>query len=112
SDTPVETTALTRCFGWDSSNCFMPHVHEFDRLLLDNLEGKMKNTISKLFVGKMKSYVRCINVNYENSRIEDYYDIQLNVKGCNTLSDSFLEYIREESCEGNNKYQTKTCGLQ
>ncbi|CAG8730823.1 21837_t:CDS:10, partial [Racocetra persica] len=38
--------------------------------------------------------------------------IQLNVKGCKTLSDSFIEYIREESCEGNNKYQTKTYGLQ
>ncbi|CAG8779078.1 16709_t:CDS:10, partial [Racocetra persica] len=113
SDTPVGTTALMRSFGWDSSDCFMPHdVQEFDRLLLDNLEGKMKNTISKLFVGKMKSYVRCINVNYENSRIEDYYDIQLNVKGCKTLNDSFLEHIREESCEGNNKYQTKTNGLQ
>ncbi|CAG8580724.1 23655_t:CDS:2 [Racocetra persica] len=44
SDTPVGTTALTRCFGWDSSDCFMPHdVQEFDRLLLDNLEAIGKN---------------------------------------------------------------------
>lgn len=29
--------------------------------------------ISKLFVGKMKSYIKCINVDYESSRVEDYY---------------------------------------
>lgn len=29
--------------------------------------------ISKLFLGKMKSYIKCINVDYESSRVEDYY---------------------------------------
>lgn len=29
--------------------------------------------IKKLFLGKMKSYIKCINVNYESSRSEDYY---------------------------------------
>ncbi|CAG8491651.1 11949_t:CDS:10 [Dentiscutata heterogama] len=76
----------------------------------------MKNTnlddaISRLFAGKMKNYVRCTNVNYESSRIKDYYDILLEVKGYKTLSDSLMNYICEESCEGN-KYQTETYGLQ
>ncbi|CAG8840963.1 6169_t:CDS:2, partial [Racocetra persica] len=75
SENSVGTVELTRSFGWDSSYCFMSHdVQEFDSVLLD----KMKNTsadgaISKLFAGKMKSYVRCVNKNYESSRIEDYY---------------------------------------
>ncbi|CAG8491983.1 14575_t:CDS:10, partial [Cetraspora pellucida] len=113
SNTPVETTELTRTLGWNAIDSFIPHdAQEFNRLLLGNLEYKMKDAISKLFIGKMKSYVKCVNVNYESSRIEDYYDIQLNVKGCKTLNDSFLEYIREESCEGNNKYKTETYGLQ
>ncbi|RIB10405.1 ICP0-binding domain of ubiquitin-specific protease 7-domain-containing protein [Gigaspora rosea] len=119
SDTPVETTELTKSFGWHLSDCNIRHdVQEFDRSLLDYLKNKMKNinsaddTISRLFVGKMKSYIRCVNVNYENTRIEDYYDISLEVKGCQTLSDSFMNYIREESCEGNNKYQTGKYGLQ
>ncbi|CAG8722751.1 6005_t:CDS:2, partial [Dentiscutata heterogama] len=114
SDTPVITTELTNSFGWDSSVCNTQHdVQEFDRVLLDYIENKMKNTnvddaISRLFVGKMKSYVRCVNVNFERSCIEDYYDILLEVKGHKTLSDSFMNYIREESCE----YQTETYGLQ
>lgn len=53
-------------------------VQEFNRLLQDNLERKMKGTpaegsIQQLFVGKMKSYIRCVHVDYESSRSEDFY---------------------------------------
>jgi ubiquitin carboxyl-terminal hydrolase 7 len=34
-----------------------------------------ERAISKLFQGKMKSYIKCINVDYESSRVEDYYGI-------------------------------------
>ncbi|KAF0549637.1 putative ubiquitin-specific processing protease 21 [Gigaspora margarita] len=118
SNTSVETTELTKSFGWDSSNCYVQHdVQEFDRVLLDYLENKMKNknaddTIPRLFAGKMKSYIRCVNVNYEYSYTEDYYDILLEVKGYKTLNDSFMNYILEKSCEGINKYQTENYGLQ
>lgn len=29
--------------------------------------------ISKLFRGKMKSYIECINIPYNSNRIEEYY---------------------------------------
>ncbi|KAL1915750.1 uncharacterized protein VTP21DRAFT_6509 [Calcarisporiella thermophila] len=118
SDQAVGTTELTKSFGWDSLDSFMQHdVQEFNRVLQDHLEAKMKNTpadgaIDRLFVGKMKSYIKCINVDYESSRIENYYDIQLNVKGCKTLMDSFKEYIAEETLEGDNKYMAEGYGLQ
>jgi ubiquitin carboxyl-terminal hydrolase 7 len=32
-----------------------------------------EGTINKLFVGKMKSYVKCVNVEYESSRTEEFY---------------------------------------
>ena len=75
----IATTELTRSFGWNTVDAFMQRdVQEFNRLLQENLERKMKGTpadgsIKKLFVGKMKSYVKCINVEYESSRTEDYY---------------------------------------
>ncbi|KAJ1650049.1 ubiquitin-specific protease ubp15, partial [Dispira simplex] len=118
SDKPVETTELTRSFGWDSIDSFMQHdVQEFNRVLQDNLEAKMKNTpaegaISKLFVGRMKSYIKCVNVDYESSRTENYYDIQLNVKGCKNLIESFRDYCAEEMLEGDNKYMAEGYGLQ
>ncbi|TPX38452.1 hypothetical protein SeMB42_g06732 [Synchytrium endobioticum] len=118
SDLPVATTELTKSFGWDALDSFMQHdVQEFNRVLQDNLESKMKGTqaegaISKLFVGKMKSYIKCINVDYESSRVEDYYDVQLNVKGCKNLLESFDNYVTVETMEGENKYQAEVFGLQ
>ena len=43
SEHSVGTTELTRSFGWNSLESFMQHdVQEFNRVLQDNLEGKMK----------------------------------------------------------------------
>ncbi|SAM09673.1 hypothetical protein [Absidia glauca] len=69
-------------------------------------------TIKQLFVGKMKSYIKCIDVDYESSRVEDFYDIQLNVMGCKDVLDSFHDYIREETMDGENKYMAEGHGLQ
>ena len=68
--------------------------------------------ITKLFVGRMKSYLRCVNVDYESARTEDFYDVQLNVKGMANLQDSFRDYVEVEMLEGDNKYQAEGYGLQ
>ncbi|KAI9350734.1 cysteine proteinase [Obelidium mucronatum] len=100
SDQPVGTTELTKSFGWDTLDSFMQHdVQEFNRVLQDNLESKMKGTkaegaISRLFVGKYKSYIKS------------------NVKGFKTLHDSFVDYIAVETLDGDNKYQAEGLGLQ
>ena len=79
SSSSVGTTELTKSFGWDTLDSFMQHdVQEFNRVLQDTLETKMKGTraegaISRLFVGKMKSFIKCIDVDFESSRVEDYY---------------------------------------
>jgi len=118
SDQSVDTRELTKSFGWDTMESFTQHdIQEFNRELQDNLETKMKNTdadgaISKLFKGKMKSYIQCINIPYNSTRIEEYYDIQLNVKGCKNLIESFDEYIKEETLEGDNQYMAEGHGLQ
>ncbi|KAF8201450.1 hypothetical protein BJ912DRAFT_1019409 [Pholiota molesta] len=118
SDQPVGTTELTKSFGWKSLDSFLQHdVQEFNRVLQDKLESKMKGTqaegaIAKLFVGKMKSYIKCVNVEYESSRIEEFNDIQLNVKGMKNLYDSFKDYVAVEMLDGENKYQAEGFGLQ
>ena len=47
-----------------------------------------QGTIAGLFEGKMESYVRCTNVDYESTRIETFFDIQLNIKGKKNGMDS------------------------
>lgn len=53
-------------------------VQELNRVLQDNLENTMKGTraegaIRKLFTGRMKSYIKCVDVEFESTRVEDYY---------------------------------------
>ena len=78
SDQPVSTTELTKSFGWKGFDSFLQHdVQEFNRVLQDKLETKMKGTdaegtIVRLFGGKMKSYIRCVDVDFESARSEDY----------------------------------------
>ncbi|KAK9478111.1 hypothetical protein V1514DRAFT_307930 [Lipomyces japonicus] len=118
SAVPVGTLELTRSFGWDTTDAFTQHdVQELNRVLMDNIEGKMKGTkaegaLTQLFVGQMKSFVKCINVDFESSRSEDFWDIQLNVKGMKTLHDSFKDYIQAETLNGENQYQATGYGLQ
>ena len=82
-DCEVSTRDLTRAFGWTSSDAFMQQdVQEMMRVLLDKLEEKMNGTvvdgaIKRLFAGKVRSFIRCVNVPYQSFRDEDFYDIQV-----------------------------------
>lgn len=114
----VDTAELTRSFGWDAKHIFEQRdVQELCRKLMEALEEKMKGTeaehsLEKLFVGKMRTYIDCINVNYTSSRVEDFWDIQLNVRGLKNLEESFKDYVAVETLEGENKYFAEGHGLQ
>ena len=71
-----------------------------------------ENALAKMFVGRMKTYISCIHVDYESSRVEDFWDIQLNVSGNKNLDDSFRDYIQVETMDGENKYFAEGYGLQ
>lgn len=118
SQFPLDTMELTRSFGWDNAEAFTQHdVQELNRILMDRLETRMKGTsvegkLGELFVGKMKSYIRCINVDYQSVRTEDFWDIQLNVKNMRDLKTSFENYIEVELMDGENQYAAQGHGLQ
>lgn len=118
SNKEVTTKDLTIAFGWTSVEAFMQQdVQEMMRILIDKLEDKMKNTLvdgyaKELFCGKIKSFIRCIHVDYESAREEEFYDIQLDVKGCLTLYDSFNKYIETEILDGDNQYDSGKYGKQ
>lgn len=115
---PVDTKELTKSFGWDTIDSFLQHdVQELARVLTDNLENKMdktdqKDVMKELFEGKCKNYIKCINVDFESSRTETFYDLQLNVKGCKDVYESFDQYIEEETLEGENQYHAEGYGMQ
>ena len=118
NDQAVSTNELTLSFGWETKHIFeQQDVQELSRILMERMEERMKgteaeNALPKMFVGKMKTYISCINVDYESSRIEDFWDIQLNVSGNKSLDDSFKDYIQVETMDGENKYYAEGFGLQ
>ncbi|GBG84805.1 hypothetical protein CBR_g39181 [Chara braunii] len=118
SDTSVATKDLTKSFGWDSLDSFMQHdVQELNRVLCEKLEDKMKSTvvegtIQKLFEGHLLSYVECIDVDFKSTRKESFYDLQLDVKGCKDVYESFDKYCMVERLEGDNQYHAEHHGLQ
>ena len=118
NETAVPTAELTLSFGWESKHIFeQQDVQELSRILMERMEERMKgteaeNALAKMFVGKMKTYISCINVDYESSRIEDFWDIQLNVSGNKDLDSSFKDYVQVETMDGENKYYAENFGLQ
>uniref|UniRef100_A0A674AL53 Ubiquitin carboxyl-terminal hydrolase 7 n=1 Tax=Salmo trutta TaxID=8032 RepID=A0A674AL53_SALTR len=108
SDKPVGTKKLTKSFGWETLDSFMQHdVQELCRVLLDNVENKMKGTcvegtIPKLFRGKMVSYIQCNCV--VSLSLQSYIQ-------CNFF-ESFKDYVAVEQLEGDNKYDAGEHGLQ
>ena len=84
---------------------------------MERLEERMKgteaeNALARMFAWKMKTYISCINVDFESSRVEDFWDLQLNVRGNSSLDESFRDYIQVETLDGENKYFAEGHGLQ
>ena len=52
----------------------------------------------------MVTTIACDNVDYKSHRKEDFFDIQLTVKGCTSLEDSLHKWVAEERLDGDNKY--------
>lgn len=118
SDREVTTKELTVAFGWTSAEAFLQQdVQEMMRVLVDKLEEKMTGTvvdgyIKTLMAGKVRSFICCVNVQYESKREEDYYDIQLDVKGCKNIYESFHKYTTIEMLDGENQYEAGEHGKQ
>ncbi|KFX95987.1 hypothetical protein V490_03572 [Pseudogymnoascus sp. VKM F-3557] len=110
SPTAVSTNELTKSFGWETRHIFeQQDVQELSRKLMERMEEKMKgteaeNVLPRLFCMKVKTYISCINVDYESSRVEDFWDIQLNVIGNKDIEESFKDYIGVEKMDGENQY--------
>ncbi|XP_065074039.1 ubiquitin carboxyl-terminal hydrolase 47 isoform X2 [Ochlerotatus camptorhynchus] len=117
----VETTDLTRSFGWDSAEGWQQHdIQELCRVMFDALEQKFKNTkqadlINRLYEGKMIDYVKCLECNTEKQREDKFLDIPLPVRPFNStvayenIEDALRAFVHPEILNGNNQYHCETC---
>lgn len=115
---PCSTVNLTKSFGWNSYESFQQHdIEEFSRVLIDNLEKKLKGTkledsISHLFKGRFRNYIKCKDVDYTSYKEESFYDLSMDVKGIPNLCESFKNYIKPDELTGPNQYNTEKFGKQ
>ncbi|XP_046844317.1 ubiquitin carboxyl-terminal hydrolase 47-like isoform X2 [Xenia sp. Carnegie-2017] len=117
----VETTDVTKSFGWDSSDAWQQHdVQELCRVMFDALETVFKNTdqaqlINHLYQGQLKDYVKCLECEYESARIDKFLDIPLVIRpfGANVPHESVEEaldsFVNPETLNGNNQYKCDKC---
>lgn len=118
-DVEAHTLDLVKAFGWNLEQMFMQQdVQEFSLKLLDAIEEKSKRqgvqhiVTKELFKGKLESYIKCVNVDFESKRGEDFYELQLNIKETNELTGSLDQLLQQETLFGDNAYDTEKMGKQ
>ena len=117
----VETTDLTRSFGWDSTEAWQQHdIQELCRVMFDALEQKFKNTkqadlINILYEGKMIDYVKCLDCETEKTRGDSFLDIPLPVRpfgstvAYESIEEALKAFVQPETLDGNNQYFCEKC---
>ena len=110
---PTHTNNLIRSLGWKKEDMFIQHdIHEFNLMLSTLMERELKGTANEevfkyLFEGTVCSKIECVDYKYKSIKEESFTDLQLNVKGCNDIYDSFNKYTETEVLDGSNKYEVE-----
>lgn len=117
----VETTNVTKSFGWDSSEAWQQHdVQELCRVMFDALESKFKNTdqddlINKLYQGKLKDYVKCQQCSHESARTDTFLDIPLAIRpfgskqALGSVEHALENFVTAELLDDANQYFCEKC---
>lgn len=58
-------------------------------ILLPMQGTRVEKVINELFEGHTLNFIECVNVEYKSSRRESFMDLQLDVKGCKDIYESF-----------------------
>ncbi|RDX67238.1 Ubiquitin carboxyl-terminal hydrolase 26 [Mucuna pruriens] len=94
--------------------------HEFLTLLLSLLERclthskvpKARTIVQDLFRGSVSHVTTCSQCGRDSeasSKMEDFYELELNVKGLKSLDESLDEYLTVEELNGDNQYFCGSC---
>ncbi|XP_024080521.1 ubiquitin carboxyl-terminal hydrolase 47-like isoform X2 [Cimex lectularius] len=117
----VETTELTRSFGWVSGEVWQQQdIQELCRVMFDALEHEFKDTeqadlINRLYQGKMTDYVECLVCRKEKCREDTFLDIPLPVRpfgstvAYGSITEALNAFVLPETLDGNNQYFCESC---
>nr|GEV53258.1 ubiquitin carboxyl-terminal hydrolase 26 [Tanacetum cinerariifolium] len=111
----IEALALDNGIQQDS--------HEFLTLLFSLLEqclsyskvAKVRSVVQDLFRGGVSHVTQCSkcgNQSEASSNVEDFYGVELNVKGLKSLDESLDDYLSVEELQGDNQYFCSSCATR
>ncbi|XP_066355469.1 ubiquitin carboxyl-terminal hydrolase 26-like isoform X2 [Miscanthus floridulus] len=94
--------------------------HEFLTLFLSLLEQSLSHSkvpgartiVQHLFCGRVSHVTRCSSCGKDSaasSKMEDFYELELNIKGLNNLEESLNDYFSKEALDGENQYFCESC---
>ncbi|OMO91103.1 Ubiquitin [Corchorus olitorius] len=97
--------------------------HEFLTLLFSLLErclshskvSKARTIVQDLFRGSVSHVTTCSKCHKDSeasSKMEDFYELELNVKGLKTLDESLDDYLSVEELHGDNQYFCESCNTR
>ncbi|CBZ25141.1 cysteine peptidase, Clan CA, family C19,putative [Leishmania mexicana MHOM/GT/2001/U1103] len=115
--TPARTTVLTNAFGWGRKELYVQHdIQEMATLLRDNLEERMKGTvtegaINQLFEGRGEQFVETLDKSYVSRRADTYYDVHIPLGQHSTLLGSLTSLTARDKLVGENKYRVEREGM-
>lgn len=116
---PVKPDMLIKSFGWNLKQMLTQQdVTEFSFIFLDAIEKKCKESNIKeditkiLFEGKLESYIKCVNIEFESVKEEIFTDVQLIIKQKNNIYQSLKFFLEKQKLFGTNAYQTEKNGKQ
>ncbi|CAH9092211.1 unnamed protein product [Cuscuta epithymum] len=117
----VESAPFIQTLELDNS--VQQDSHEFLTLLYSLLEqclrhskvDKARTVVQDLFRGGVSHVTMCSccgNESEASSKIEDFYELELNVRGLKSLEESLDEYLSIEKLEGDNQYYCESCATR
>nr|XP_017229766.1 PREDICTED: ubiquitin carboxyl-terminal hydrolase 26 isoform X2 [Daucus carota subsp. sativus] len=97
--------------------------HEFLTLLFSLLEqclscstvARARTVVQDLFRGGVSHVTKCSQCGNESaasSKIEDFYELELNVKGLKSLDESLNDYLSVEELREDNQYYCESCAAR
>ncbi|KAL0721174.1 hypothetical protein Bca4012_035773 [Brassica carinata] len=114
----VDSDAFVKTLELD--NGVQQDAHEFLTLLLSLLErclgrsgaAEAKTVVQDLFRGSVSHVTTCEKCGRDSeasSKVEDFYALELNVKGLKNLDESLSDYLSLERLDGENQYFCGSC---
>eukprot|EP01062_Namystynia_karyoxenos_P021107 TRINITY_DN179_c1_g4_i1.p1 TRINITY_DN179_c1_g4~~TRINITY_DN179_c1_g4_i1.p1 ORF type:complete len:1524 (+),score=434.57 TRINITY_DN179_c1_g4_i1:76-4572(+) len=112
----VETSALTKSFGWTSAEQFQQHdAQELNRVLFDALQKYIDRLgsaqfLHRIYEGRMVDFVQCKACRARRQRVDLFQDVAVAIRDCSSLYEALDKFVEAEHLDGSNAVRCDPCG--